>query len=106
MITWLEISNFEFSNINECIKRLKEKNCYVSPWIENICEKYNYKFVKIKKPKVLARVKVEDFGFKGPTELQAIYKKIENGILYMNKEPGLGLELSSDAVNKFGKKIN
>jgi len=32
--------------------------------------------------------------------------KIENGILYMNKEPGLGLKLSSDAVNKFGKKIN
>ena len=30
----------------------------------------------------------------------------ENGILYMNKEPGLGLKLSSDAVNKFGKKIN
>lgn len=78
MITWLEISNFEFSNINECLKRLKEKNCYVSPWIENICEKYNYKFVKIEKPKVLTRVKVEDFGFNGPTELQAIYKKIEN----------------------------
>ena len=32
--------------------------------------------------------------------------KIENGILYMNKEPGLGLKLSSDAVHKFGKKIN
>ena len=32
--------------------------------------------------------------------------KIENGILYMNEEPGLGLKLSSDAVNKFGKKIN
>ena len=31
--------------------------------------------------------------------------KIENGWLYLNEEPGLGLTLSKDALAKFGNKI-
>jgi L-alanine-DL-glutamate epimerase and related enzymes of enolase superfamily len=31
--------------------------------------------------------------------------KIENGWLYLNDEPGLGLDLSSEALLKFGSKI-
>jgi len=31
--------------------------------------------------------------------------KIENGWLYLNDEPGLGLDLSKDALLKFGNKI-
>ena len=31
--------------------------------------------------------------------------KIENGWLFLNEEPGLGLNLSKDALAKFGNKI-
>ncbi len=78
MSDWLKISNIKFNNATECVAELKSKGFYVSPWIENIVKKYNYKFEKSKSPINLVRITVKDLGFKGPTELLDIYNKIEN----------------------------
>ena len=74
---WKEVQKVNFSNCGELLKELKKNNYKVSPWIEDIVKKNNYKFNNIKFPIRLVRKYVKDFGFTNPTELQKIYKKIE-----------------------------
>tara|TARA_Y100001970_G_C14159139_1_gene817454 strand:+ start:230 stop:706 length:477 start_codon:yes stop_codon:yes gene_type:complete len=106
---WLKIDNFKFDKCTECIDELKKNNFYVSPWIENIVKKYDFKFDKKKLPIILKKVKVKDLGFNGPTELEKIYKKIESSelnlvspevaiysrILYLNQPTGEWLRFAT-----------
>tara|TARA_B100000214_G_scaffold353765_1_gene310060 strand:+ start:368 stop:841 length:474 start_codon:yes stop_codon:yes gene_type:complete len=78
MVGWIKITEIKFKNVNECVIELKNKGYYVSPWIENIVTKYNYKFEKNNLPISLDRITVNDLGFKGPTELLDIYNKLES----------------------------
>ena len=78
MVGWIKITEIKFKNVNECVIELKNKGFYVSPWIENIVTKYNYKFEKNNLPISLDRITVNDLGFKGPTELLDIYNKLES----------------------------
>ena len=78
MVGWIKITDIKFKNANECVIELKNKGFYVSPWIENIVTKYNYKFEKNNLPISLDRITVNDLGFKGPTELLDIYNKLES----------------------------
>ena len=78
MVGWINITDIKFKNANECVIELKNKGFYVSPWIENIVTKYNYKFEKNNLPISLDRITVNDLGFKGPTELLDIYNKLES----------------------------
>lgn len=72
---WKEIKNIEYSSCEEIIQIFKKKNIKVSPWIENIVKKNNYKFNN-KYPVKLIKKLVSDFGFNQPVELNIIYKKI------------------------------
>ena len=74
---WKEITKIDFVSCEELLENLKKNNYKVSPWIEDIVKKNNYKFNNIKFPIRLVRKYVKDFGFTNPTELQKIYKKIE-----------------------------
>lgn len=76
IMNWIKIDNYIFKDCKKCVKALKKKNIYVSPWIEDIVNKYNFKFDKKKLPIILKKINVRDLGFKNPTELRFIYKKI------------------------------
>ena len=78
MTSWIKIPEIKFKNANECVIELKNKGFYISPWIENIVAKYNYKFEKNNLPINLDRITVNDLGFNGPTELLDIYNKLES----------------------------
>jgi hypothetical protein len=49
----------------------------LSPWIINIFRN-NKKYSKYKFPKIFYRIKVIELGFKKPTQLHKIYKKIKD----------------------------
>ncbi len=73
---WKTIKPSKYKNISHCIKEIKKKRIYTSYWIENIVNNKKNK-IKITKKKVyLFRVKVSFLGFKKPTTLKKIYKKI------------------------------
>lgn len=75
---WKIIETKKYRSIKHCLKVLKKKKIYVSPWIEDIIKNKKNKF-NLKKDKVfLYRVKVEKLGFKKATKLKDIYKKIKN----------------------------
>ena len=70
---WKEITKIDFVSCEELLENLKKNNYKVSPWIEDIVKKNNYKFNNIKFPIRLVRKYVKDFGFTNPTELQKIW---------------------------------
>jgi len=75
---WKEIEKINFSNCDELLKEYKKINFKVSPWIEDLVKKYNYKFNNCKFPIKLVRKHVREFGFDKPVELKMIYEKIES----------------------------
>ena len=75
-ISWKSIYSINFQNCNELLHNLKKEGFKVSPWIENIVEKYNYSFEKYSFPIELVKLNLVDLGFNKPTDLQNIYKKI------------------------------
>ena len=75
---WLIIKNCRYKNAYECLKSLKKKKIKISPWIENIFKKKKYKFRKKLFTVILCRIYVKDLGFKKPTELNKIYKKLKS----------------------------
>ena len=77
IIPWKIINKIPVRDTTACIKLLKKNKCFISPWIINIFKKKNYSYVKFKKPIILYRVKLSDFGFKAPTTLNKFYKKID-----------------------------
>ena len=60
---WKTINSIKFKDTNQCLKILKRKGYIASPWILNIYKKKNYNYKKLKKPIVLYRVKLKEFGF-------------------------------------------
>ena len=72
---WKKIDKQEFKTMLDCVNKLKEKNYYVSPWIENIASTYVGNYEKLIYPYHLKRVYVSEIGFKKPTKLIEIYKK-------------------------------
>ena len=73
---WKKINKIKYKGITDCIKDFQKK--YVlSHWILDITKKTkNHKFDKYKKFEI-HRVKVKNLGFKKPTKLKEIYKKLE-----------------------------
>ena len=73
---WKKINTIKYKGISDCIKDFKKK--YVlSDWILDITKKIkNHKFDKTKKYEI-HRIKVKSLGFKKPTKLKEIYKKLK-----------------------------
>lgn len=74
---WKSIEKSKYVSLKQCIQDLKRKKVYVSPWIENIVDNKKNKLSILKNKVFLYRIKVKDLGFKKPTELKKIYKKIK-----------------------------
>lgn len=73
---WKKINKINFKNTNECLRFLKKKKIIASPWILDIFKKKNYSYLKYKKPIILYKVKLSEFGIKSPTTLKFFYKKL------------------------------
>ena len=74
---WKRIDNIDFSNTEECLNNLRDKNYQISPWIENIFTNSNLKYADLNYPINLVRVNLEDLNFKNHTELKNIYNRIK-----------------------------
>ena len=75
---WKNINNIEYDTFDECVADYK-KRCYkLSPWIEDIIEKYEFAFNNYNTPIKLVRKRVSELGFDKATEIQFIYEKIQN----------------------------
>ncbi len=74
---WKILEPPSYRNINSCLKDLRKNRIILSHWIFDIV-KNNKNQIKITNKKVyLFRIKVSDLGFKKPTKLINIYKKIK-----------------------------
>jgi len=73
---WKKINTIKYKGISDCLKDFKKK--YVlSDWILDITKKIkNHKFDKNKKYEI-HRIKVKSLGFKKPTRLKEIYKRLK-----------------------------
>ena len=74
---WKILKPKKYKNIIECIDILKKKKIYVSPWIEDVARNKKNKITITNKTIYLFRIKVSALGFKKPTQLKSIYKKIK-----------------------------
>ena len=74
---WKKIPTSKYKDINHLIRDLNKNGYVLSPWIEDI---FNNKKNKIKinnKAFNLYKIKVKNLGFRKPTKLKNIYKKIK-----------------------------
>lgn len=107
---WKIIYNSKYKNINQCLNDLKKKNIILSHWILDIIKNKKNK-IKITNSKIeLYRIKVKNLGFKVPTTLNAIYKKIKrlnfklvpvdvalrSRLIYKNQKKGEWLRIATD----------
>ena len=74
---WKTIYPSDYRSLNHCLKDLKKKKIFVSPWIEDIIKNKRNKLKITKKKIYLYRITVKNLGFNNPTELNKIYKKIK-----------------------------
>ena len=74
---WKIIKPNKFRTLSACIKDLKKKKIYISPWIEDILKNKKNRIGINKKTIYLFRIKVSSLGFNKPTELRNIYKRIK-----------------------------
>ncbi|MDC1129895.1 hypothetical protein OAS92_04460 [Candidatus Pelagibacter sp.] len=74
---WKIIKPTKYKNVIECIKALKKKKIYISPWIEDIVKNKKNKLIITNQIVYLFRVKVSFLGFSKPTQLKNIYKKLK-----------------------------
>ena len=73
---WITIDKLKFNNFKKVgIKKLNQKRFKTSPWINDIINKNNYLINEKELPVKLVRIKLKDLKFKGPTQLQKVYKK-------------------------------
>ncbi len=73
---WKTIDPCKKKNSIEFLKFLKKEKVHTSPWIDDLIKNKKNK-ISINKNKIfLYRIKVSDLGFKKPTKLKNIYKKI------------------------------
>ncbi len=61
-ISWKSINSINFKNCNELLHNFQKEGFKVSPWIENIVEKYNYSFENYLFPIELVKLKLIDLG--------------------------------------------
>lgn len=94
MKIWKTIEPTKLKTCRDIIKNLKKNNVNVSPWIENVFNLKKNKITITKKKVQLFRIKVKSLGFKKPTELKKIYKKIkDNGFKLVNPDIALRVRL-------------
>ena len=74
---WKIIKPTKYKNVTDYIKTLKKKKIYISPWIEDIIKNKKNNLTITKKTVYLFKVKVSSLGFKKPTQLKNIYKKLK-----------------------------
>ena len=73
---WKILNKPKYKNISQCLKDLKKNQIILSYWIIDIIRNKKNK-IKITNTEVkLYRIKVGNLGFKKPTTLKSIYKKI------------------------------
>ncbi len=77
MIKSWKILKPKYKNISQCLIDLRKNKVILSHWIIDIIKNRKNK-IKITNVKVrLYRIKVKDLGFKKPTTLKLIYKKVK-----------------------------
>lgn len=75
--SWKILNKPKYKNISQCLIDLKKNKVILSHWIIDIIKNRKNK-IKITNVKVrLYRIKVKDLGFKKPTTLKLIYKKVK-----------------------------
>ncbi len=74
---WKTINPSKYKSLSSCIMDLKKKGIHLSPWIEDLVNNKKNKISINKKKVYLYRVKVSKLGFKKPTKLKEIYKKLK-----------------------------
>ena len=73
---WKQINTIKYNSIKDCIKDFKKKYI-LSDWIYDIVKKIKkHKFDKKKKYEI-HRISVKQLGFKKPTKLKDIYKRLK-----------------------------
>ena len=87
---WKIVEPSKYNNIRQCLKDLKKKKINVSYWIEDIIRNKKNKLPITKKRVFLYRIKVSSLGFKKPTTLKKIYKKIKQNN-YLLVSPDIAL---------------
>jgi len=76
---WKEIDfgKLRLKKTRDVFSFIDKKNIYISPWIIDIFKNKKNKFILPKFKVYLYIIKVSDLGFKGPTTLEKIYKKLK-----------------------------
>ncbi len=74
---WKTINPSRYKSLSSCIIDLKKKGIHLSPWIEDLAKNKKNKISINKKKVYLYRIKVSKLGFKKPTKLKEIYKKLK-----------------------------
>jgi hypothetical protein len=107
---WKTINKSKYKNINQCLDDLKKNNVILSHWILDIIKNKKNK-IKITNSKIkLFRIKVKNLGFKKPTKLNLIYKKIKglnyklvpvdvalrSRLIYKNQKKGEWLRIATE----------
>ena len=91
---WIKIKKSEFKNINHLLKELRENNFILSPWIENIFTNKKNNIILNNDKFNLYKISVKKLGFKKPTKLKYIYKKIlENNLSLVSPTLALRVRL-------------
>jgi len=108
--TWKIINKPKYKNIKYCLAELKKNKVIISHWIIDII-KNNKNKIKITNSKVkLYRIKVKNLGFKKPTTLKLIYRKIKKNnfklvpvdvalrsrLVYKNQKKGEWLRIATE----------
>ena len=73
---WKKLNRSNYKNISECLNELK-KEISISPWILDIIKNKKNKIYITNEKVNLYRIKVKNLGFRRPTTLEKIYKKIK-----------------------------
>lgn len=74
---WKTLSKPKYEKIQDYLVELKKKKVIISHWILDIVKNKKNKIFITKKKIKLFRIKVKNLGFKKPTTLKKIYKKID-----------------------------
>ena len=75
--SWKILNKPKYNNIEACLIALKKEGVIISHWISDIVKNKKNKIFITNQTIKLYRIKVKNLGFKKPTTLKKIYKKIE-----------------------------
>ena len=128
---WKILNKPKYTKIQDCLVDLKKKKVIFSHWILDIVKNKKNKIFITKKKVELYRIKVRNLGFKKPTTLKKIYKKIDKlnyqlvpvdvalrtRLVYKNQKKGEWLRIATNMISmmdsdnvphlpKLGKALN